>query len=137
QAEDGIRYRNVTGVQTCALPIFIVGQGQVNRAHQGPRGEQRQQQESGTEEHPGGPLLTTVNGVGQSSTHFLVPRSPARNRRLRSVPSRQEARSGVACTCSPAAGNGSATSHVPFRADCNAGVKMSSLISLEPGTPVR
>src|SRR5699024_11309993 len=22
QAEDGIRYRNVTGVQTCALPIF-------------------------------------------------------------------------------------------------------------------
>src|SRR5699024_11922062 len=24
QAEDGIRYRNVTGVQTCALPIFHV-----------------------------------------------------------------------------------------------------------------
>src|SRR5699024_11363309 len=24
QAEDGIRDRNVTGVQTCALPIFIV-----------------------------------------------------------------------------------------------------------------
>src|SRR5699024_12439000 len=24
QAEDGIRYRNVTGVQTCALPILIV-----------------------------------------------------------------------------------------------------------------
>src|SRR5699024_11245646 len=24
QAEDGIRARNVTGVQTCALPIFIV-----------------------------------------------------------------------------------------------------------------
>src|SRR5699024_12546651 len=23
QAEDGIRYRNVTGVQTCALPIFV------------------------------------------------------------------------------------------------------------------
>src|SRR5699024_11759405 len=23
QAEDGIRYRNVTGVQTCALPILI------------------------------------------------------------------------------------------------------------------
>src|SRR5207248_7856006 len=23
QAEDGIRYRTVTGVQTCALPIFI------------------------------------------------------------------------------------------------------------------
>src|SRR5699024_12133901 len=23
QAEDGIRYRNVTGVQTCALPIFM------------------------------------------------------------------------------------------------------------------
>src|SRR5699024_11703809 len=26
QAEDGIRDRNVTGVQTCALPIFPVGQ---------------------------------------------------------------------------------------------------------------
>src|SRR5699024_11388846 len=25
QAEDGIRYRNVTGVQTCALPIFQKG----------------------------------------------------------------------------------------------------------------
>src|SRR5699024_11824951 len=24
QAEDGIRYRNVTGVQTCALPISVV-----------------------------------------------------------------------------------------------------------------
>src|SRR5699024_7950991 len=24
QAEDGIRYRNVTGVQTCALPIFAL-----------------------------------------------------------------------------------------------------------------
>src|SRR5699024_11539632 len=25
QAEDGIRYRNVTGVQTCALPILHIG----------------------------------------------------------------------------------------------------------------
>src|SRR5699024_11490037 len=25
RAEDGIRDRNVTGVQTCALPIFVVG----------------------------------------------------------------------------------------------------------------
>src|SRR5699024_11282790 len=25
QAEDGIRDRNVTGVQTCALPIFVLG----------------------------------------------------------------------------------------------------------------
>src|SRR5207248_8913433 len=25
QAEDGIRYRTVTGVQTCALPILILG----------------------------------------------------------------------------------------------------------------
>src|SRR5699024_11380564 len=25
QAEDGIRDRNVTGVQTCALPILIIG----------------------------------------------------------------------------------------------------------------
>src|SRR5207248_3414807 len=27
QAEDGIRARTVTGVQTCALPIFVVGAG--------------------------------------------------------------------------------------------------------------
>src|SRR5207249_5724137 len=26
QAEDGIRDRNVTGVQTCALPIFLTGE---------------------------------------------------------------------------------------------------------------
>src|SRR5699024_11429931 len=26
QAEDGIRDRNVTGVQTCALPILMIGQ---------------------------------------------------------------------------------------------------------------
>src|SRR5699024_2579791 len=26
QAEDGIRYRNVTGVQTCALPIFNINE---------------------------------------------------------------------------------------------------------------
>ena len=25
QAEDGIRDRNVTGVQTCALPIYLLG----------------------------------------------------------------------------------------------------------------
>src|SRR5437868_12921395 len=30
QAEDGIRYRNVTGVQTCALPIFYLdGAGEI------------------------------------------------------------------------------------------------------------
>src|SRR5207249_685963 len=29
QAEDGIRDRNVTGVQTCALPISIIGAGAV------------------------------------------------------------------------------------------------------------
>ena len=33
QAEDGIRDRNVTGVQTCALPIFLQSQGeQLTRA---------------------------------------------------------------------------------------------------------
>src|SRR5205807_6810389 len=29
QAEDGIRDYKVTGVQTCALPIFVVGSGSV------------------------------------------------------------------------------------------------------------
>src|SRR5207249_9359873 len=29
QAEDGIRDRNVTGVQTCALPIFLPGERRV------------------------------------------------------------------------------------------------------------
>src|SRR5207249_6758188 len=36
-AEDGIRYRNVTGVQTCALPI---SQDRAD-ARQGPRRDQR------------------------------------------------------------------------------------------------
>src|SRR5699024_11357407 len=31
QAEDGIRDRNVTGVQTCALPIFDVAVGVLRR----------------------------------------------------------------------------------------------------------
>src|SRR5699024_11877044 len=31
QAEDGIRDRNVTGVQTCALPIFTQADGQLNK----------------------------------------------------------------------------------------------------------
>src|SRR6266704_2989664 len=37
QAEDGIRDRNVTGVQTCALPIWL-GRGQVRRAGRSRRG---------------------------------------------------------------------------------------------------
>src|SRR5437868_10002527 len=32
QAEDGIRYRNVTGVQTCALPIFLYVAGALDAA---------------------------------------------------------------------------------------------------------
>src|SRR5699024_11777275 len=31
RAEDGIRYRNVTGVQTCALPIYAMGLEYVNQ----------------------------------------------------------------------------------------------------------
>src|SRR5207249_7687679 len=31
QAEDGIRDRNVTGVQTCALPIFTIYNGRLSR----------------------------------------------------------------------------------------------------------
>src|SRR5699024_11607541 len=41
-AEDGIADRNVTGVQTCALPIYLDGGGQVSLSCQGavvfPRG---------------------------------------------------------------------------------------------------
>src|SRR5438067_12710725 len=38
QAEDGIRYRNVTGVQTCALPISGVGdRGAASRDPEGSR----------------------------------------------------------------------------------------------------
>src|SRR5699024_11965385 len=33
QAEDGIRVRNVTGVQTCALPISFVPRGLVTGPH--------------------------------------------------------------------------------------------------------
>src|SRR5699024_11836957 len=39
QAEDGIRDRNVTGVQTCALPIFCGGcrNATTKQTHRGPR----------------------------------------------------------------------------------------------------
>src|SRR5207249_9304518 len=33
QAEDGIRDRNVTGVQTCALPIFLPDPGVADEHH--------------------------------------------------------------------------------------------------------
>ena len=33
QAEDGIRYRDVTGVQTCALPIYPEEKDQINNYH--------------------------------------------------------------------------------------------------------
>src|SRR5437868_15350221 len=33
QAEDGIRDRNVTGVQTCALPIYLLAPPRVDRVH--------------------------------------------------------------------------------------------------------
>src|SRR5207249_6632958 len=33
QAEDGIRDRNVTAVQTCALPIYFVGHSLILRTH--------------------------------------------------------------------------------------------------------
>src|SRR2546430_7548230 len=35
QAEDGIRDLTVTGVQTCALPIFPLGSARASRAHCG------------------------------------------------------------------------------------------------------
>src|SRR5207248_8024159 len=33
QAEDGIRDRTVTGVQTCALPIYVLVPGHLEREH--------------------------------------------------------------------------------------------------------
>src|SRR5207249_5983565 len=49
QAEDGIRYRNVTGVQTCALPIWGEGlrasvQGEERRRRRGDLGRRVDQQ---------------------------------------------------------------------------------------------
>src|SRR6266516_5387503 len=38
QAEDGKRYRTVTGVQTCALPILAAGDGAVGDGDAVPRG---------------------------------------------------------------------------------------------------
>src|SRR5699024_11503145 len=35
QAEDGIRDRNVTGVQTCALPIYVLNYGGLDSKHTG------------------------------------------------------------------------------------------------------
>src|SRR5437667_4914704 len=40
QAEDGIRDRDVTGVQTCALPIYRGGAERIRRSHPGDGGTQ-------------------------------------------------------------------------------------------------
>src|SRR5439155_19061108 len=67
-AEDGIRYGHVTGVQTCALPIY----SQARRRRRGRGGWGR-----GGQNHSGA-LLTRSNG--------LVPaRREARRRRRRAV----------------------------------------------------
>src|SRR6266540_7045671 len=61
QAEDGIRVRDVTGVQTCALPIYRGGAGEPRRLREevavpdrGPhgRGDREAEQEAGRD----GPL---------------------------------------------------------------------------------
>src|SRR5699024_12202659 len=59
QAEDCIRYRNVTGVQTCALPIFF-GFGDTRGEGQGPN----KQSKKGEERKMGARILAVDDDEG-------------------------------------------------------------------------
>src|SRR5256885_2703102 len=54
QAEDGIRDYKVTGVQTCALPIYLTGDGAAGGASLGERrrGQQRAQEGEARDSEP-------------------------------------------------------------------------------------
>src|SRR5699024_11304783 len=54
QAEDGIRVRNVTGVQTCALPISVADRGRPGDLRGGPGPGIRAAHEPGAEGRSGG-----------------------------------------------------------------------------------
>src|SRR5437762_6323012 len=78
QAEDGIRYTSVTGVQTCALPILARGELvlELPRLPGAPR------------EHP---LPPSAGRPARAGAHAqrLGPRAPARaDRRARDLPAR-------------------------------------------------
>src|SRR6266404_8801999 len=50
QAEDGIRDKLVTGVQTCALPIFGILALRIDRGHGVARGQRNELYATGTEQ---------------------------------------------------------------------------------------
>src|SRR5215213_6155546 len=64
QAEDGIRYWSVTGVQTCALPISGRGQAAGRQGGDSPHAEARQLAEHGRDriERPPAPMLGPALG---------------------------------------------------------------------------
>src|SRR5699024_11679886 len=70
QAEDGIRDRNVTGVQTCALPIFIVSEANINETH--PNAKEYQYVKVHVEKHEGDKCNRCwmhANSVGENEKH--------------------------------------------------------------------
>src|SRR5438067_13921119 len=72
QAEDGIRDRNVTGVQTCALPIFARGRG---APAAGPRGDRHLGAERAL--HPRRWGLSRGNGPRVAPARAAAPVAPA------------------------------------------------------------
>src|SRR5690606_41170058 len=88
QAEDGIRDFHVTGVQTCALPILVVG-GRSLLAHAGfryalypRRGGRAPELESADHLAWMGRLLARLHGIG-SRERFQIGRASCRERRKR------------------------------------------------------
>src|SRR5699024_11658692 len=71
QAEDGIRVRNVTGVQTCALPIFSPARGAER-----PVSPSRRSRRSSAVAHPaaleGDHDIGHGTGVGQACTERVL-----------------------------------------------------------------
>src|SRR5699024_11230812 len=86
QAEDGIRDRNVTGVQTCALPIYQAlvpdslpaGAGGLTSWDKVPGpGPAALERISGEDDHNPAPTTRVGDGAAQDLPAWLPPRAPA------------------------------------------------------------
>src|SRR5205085_8401439 len=78
QAEDGIRDLTVTGVQTCALPIFVgVGYGKANEVPVAiQKGVERAKKNLFRVPKHGSTITHEVTGIYGSGRVFLKPASP-------------------------------------------------------------
>src|SRR6266853_5345983 len=82
QAEDGIRYLTVTGVQTCALPIYVPTEGKIWRYGTAMDGPSRDVAIV-FQEHVLFPWATVLENVMLPADVLGLPKAPARERAFR------------------------------------------------------